>query len=58
MAILSTETDINQHVASKNITDEFASILSQENKIIIQSGFDVKKTIKLKIMLWVLYTYF
>ena len=51
MAILSTETDINQHVASKNITDEFASILSQENKIIIQSGFDVKKTIKLKIML-------
>lgn len=39
----STENDINQQVDCENITDEFASILSQESKIIIHSGFDVNK---------------
>lgn len=55
MAMPSTENDINQQVDCENITDEFASILSQESKIIIHSGFDVNKILT---MMWVLSTCF
>lgn len=55
MAIFSIENDINRQVDSENIIDEFASILSQESKIIIHSCCDVNKILK---VMWVLYTYF
>lgn len=47
MAMPSTDNDTNQQVDSENIIDEFASILSQESKIIIHSGFDVNKILKI-----------
>ena len=47
-ATLSIENDVYQQVDSKNVIDEFASILSQKIKIVIHSGSDVNK--KLKIM--------
>lgn len=46
MAISSVENDINQQIDSENIIDELASILSQESKIIIHSGCDVNKVLK------------
>ena len=45
-ATLSIENDVYQQVDSKNIIDEFASILSQKIEIVIHSGSDVNKILK------------